>query len=249
MSPQLDRPPPPYLQIVEHYRDRIRDGRLEDGERLPSTRQLAQEWRVAHATAAKVLSTLRTEGLVRAVSGGAGGTLVHSGVPDDPDDPINRGHGLHHLVRTATGEPRIVSADVEPRPPAHVAQALGLAAGAAAIRRRQVLAAGEVPQSASTGWFAADLGAAAPALLLDERVPGGTAAYVARCTGRVLGSGRDEIRIVPADPGTAATLAVDEGSSVLLTRSWVLDRDGGVVEFGECVSVPALPLAYEYALA
>ena len=53
MPPQLDRPPPPYLQIVEHYRDRIRDGRLGDGDRLPSTRQLAQEWRVAHATAAK----------------------------------------------------------------------------------------------------------------------------------------------------------------------------------------------------
>jgi DNA-binding GntR family transcriptional regulator len=248
MPPQLDRPPPPYLQIVEHYRDRIRDGRLEDGDRLPSTRQLALQWQVAHATAAKVLSTLRTEGLVTAVSGGAGGTLVRSTHPDDPDDPLNRGHGLHHVTRPAAGEPRIVSADVEPHPPAHVTEALGLAPGGAAIRRRQVVSAGEVPLSASTGWFPADLAEAAPALLRAERVAGGTAAYVARCTGRTLATGRDEIRIVPADPGTATALALGEGSSVLLTRSWVLDRDGGVVEFGESVSVPALPLAYEYAL-
>ena len=34
----LDRPPPPYLLCVAHYRDRIRDGRLGDGDRLPSTR-------------------------------------------------------------------------------------------------------------------------------------------------------------------------------------------------------------------
>ena len=248
MPPQLDRPPPPYQQIVEHYRDRIRDGRLGDGDRLPSTRQLAQEWRVAHATAAKVLSTLRTEGLVTSVSGGAGGTLVRTADHGDPADPINRSHGLHHVTRPAPGEPRIVSADVEPYPPAHVTEALGLGPGTAAIRRRQVVTARDVPLSASTGWFAGSLAGDAPDLLRTERVPGGTAAYVARCTGRALATGRDEIRIVPADPTTAATLAVDEGTSVLLTRSWVLDRDGGVVEFGECVSVPALPLAYEYAL-
>jgi DNA-binding transcriptional regulator YhcF (GntR family) len=76
MSPELDRPPPPYLQIVAHYRELIRSGQLQDGDKIPSARQLVEQWSVAHATAAKVLVTLRTEGLVTTVAGGAGGTVV-----------------------------------------------------------------------------------------------------------------------------------------------------------------------------
>jgi hypothetical protein len=34
MSPELDRPPPPYLQIVAHYRELIRSGQLQDDEQM-----------------------------------------------------------------------------------------------------------------------------------------------------------------------------------------------------------------------
>src|SRR6266581_4276370 len=76
LSPQVDRPLPPYLQITQHFRDQIKSGQLKDGDRLPSARQLVEQWHVAHATAAKVLSTLRAEGLVTTTPGGAGGTVV-----------------------------------------------------------------------------------------------------------------------------------------------------------------------------
>src|SRR4051794_33679325 len=75
LSPQVHRSLPPYLQITQHYRDQIKRGQLKDGDRLPSARQLVEQWKVAHATAAKVLSTLRAEGLVTTTTGGAGGTV------------------------------------------------------------------------------------------------------------------------------------------------------------------------------
>ncbi|MEV4505132.1 GntR family transcriptional regulator [Streptomyces klenkii] len=57
---------PPYLRIAAELRKRIADGELAPGDRVPSTRQIAQEWNVALATATKVLTALRQEGLVRA---------------------------------------------------------------------------------------------------------------------------------------------------------------------------------------
>ncbi|MGW7017844.1 TetR/AcrR family transcriptional regulator C-terminal domain-containing protein [Streptomyces decoyicus] len=61
--------PPPYRRIVDTIRRRIDTGELTPGDRVPSTRRITQEWGVAMATATKVLTTLRQEGLVRAVPG------------------------------------------------------------------------------------------------------------------------------------------------------------------------------------
>ncbi|MGW6981346.1 GntR family transcriptional regulator [Streptomyces sp. NPDC054932] len=57
---------PPYLRIVAAIRQRIADGELAPGDRVPSTRQIAAQWGVALATATKALTTLRLEGLVEA---------------------------------------------------------------------------------------------------------------------------------------------------------------------------------------
>jgi DNA-binding transcriptional MocR family regulator len=86
MSPsKLQRPAPPYLQITQHYRNLIKSGQLRHGDRLPSVRQLVEEWGVTHATAAKVLTTLYAGGLVKSVSDGGGGTAVNlNGVEPDP---------------------------------------------------------------------------------------------------------------------------------------------------------------------
>jgi AcrR family transcriptional regulator len=80
----------PYLRIVAEIRDRIERGDLAPGDPVPSARQITRDWGVAIATATKVLTTLRHEGLVRAVPGV--GTLVRQPavrqparrVPDSP---------------------------------------------------------------------------------------------------------------------------------------------------------------------
>ncbi|MGY5123820.1 GntR family transcriptional regulator [Streptomyces nigrescens] len=65
----MEQPAPPYRRIVDEIRRRIDTGELTPGDRVPSTRRITQEWGVAMATATKVLTTLRQEGLVRAVPG------------------------------------------------------------------------------------------------------------------------------------------------------------------------------------
>lgn len=89
MSPQIDRPVPPYRQITRHYRDLIGSGELRPGDRLPPVRQLVARWGVAHATAAKVVAILRAEGLVTTTPGGGGGTTVN---PQNPPvrSPVDR---------------------------------------------------------------------------------------------------------------------------------------------------------------
>ncbi|MGI8332793.1 TetR/AcrR family transcriptional regulator C-terminal domain-containing protein [Actinomadura scrupuli] len=77
---------PPYLRIVSELRHRIAAGELGEGDRVPSTRQIAKEWGVAIATATKVLTTLRQEGLVRVVPGV--GTVVAG--PDPRPVPARR---------------------------------------------------------------------------------------------------------------------------------------------------------------
>lgn len=60
---------PPYRQIANELRDRITAGQLKPGDRLPSARQITQEWGVAIATATRVLATLRQAGLAEPRTG------------------------------------------------------------------------------------------------------------------------------------------------------------------------------------
>ncbi|MGA5703611.1 TetR/AcrR family transcriptional regulator C-terminal domain-containing protein [Peterkaempfera bronchialis] len=113
MAHSTAQPDPPYARIVAEIRRRIADGELRQGERVPSTRQITQEWGVAMATASKVLATLRQQGLVRAVPGV--GTVVVA-VPAPPASRRERPGGPD-LTRE-----RIVRAAVE------CADAEGLAA-------------------------------------------------------------------------------------------------------------------------
>lgn len=73
---------PPYLRIVAAIRQRIADGELAPGDRVPSTRQIAAHWGVALATATKALTTLRLEGLVEARP--RIGTVVAGSAPAAP---------------------------------------------------------------------------------------------------------------------------------------------------------------------
>ncbi|MEW5630458.1 winged helix-turn-helix domain-containing protein, partial [Streptomyces hydrogenans] len=72
---------PRYSQIVGELRRRIEAGELAPGDRVPSTREITRQWGVAMATATKVLTELRREGVVHAVPGV--GTVV-TAVPTNP---------------------------------------------------------------------------------------------------------------------------------------------------------------------
>jgi DNA-binding transcriptional regulator YhcF (GntR family) len=60
---------PPYRRIALEIAGRIASGEIAPGERVPSTRQIIERYGVAMATASKVLTELRLQGLVRAEPG------------------------------------------------------------------------------------------------------------------------------------------------------------------------------------
>jgi AcrR family transcriptional regulator len=78
-----------YRQIADELRRRIETGELAPGDRVPSTREIIRQWGVAMATATKVLTELRNEGLVRAVSGV--GTVVTGPRPAARSGPASAG--------------------------------------------------------------------------------------------------------------------------------------------------------------
>ncbi|WP_031015492.1 TetR/AcrR family transcriptional regulator C-terminal domain-containing protein [Streptomyces sp. NRRL F-5727] len=98
---------PPYLRIVAEIRRRIADGELAPGDRIPSTRRIAEEWGVALATATKALTTLRLDGLVEArprigtvVAGAAPAAAPAAPAPSkEPEQELS----LDRIVRTAIG--------------------------------------------------------------------------------------------------------------------------------------------------
>ncbi|WP_329151486.1 TetR/AcrR family transcriptional regulator C-terminal domain-containing protein [Streptomyces sp. NBC_01456] len=109
--------PPPYRRITDEIRRRIDSGELAPGARVPSTRRITQEWGVAMATATKVLTTLRQEGLVRAVPGvgtvvaeapapraSAGAAAPRERQPRETDRGLSRESVVRAGVRVADAE-------------------------------------------------------------------------------------------------------------------------------------------------
>ena len=244
MAPAVQRPDPPYLQIVEHLRRQIRSGQLRDGELVPSTRQLAREWHVSAPTAAKALTTLRSEGYVRGVPGTGtvvcAGTMVHYPAQDRLGAVARTGR-----IYPPTEHAVIKSAELV-RSPAAVADALGLDAGAEVIRRHRVTYRDEEPVSASTTWLRGSLATAAPRLLSTERIIEGTVGYIGQVTGRPAVRGVDQESARAATEQDAEDLGVPAGSPVACGRNWWYDAAGDVVEYGERVSIPGRWSSHEY---
>ena len=80
--PDYSDPRPPYVQIAEDLRGRIRDGRYQPGDRLPSHAELRAEYASATETVRRALTVLRNEGLVETHS--TRGTFVLS-APGEPE--------------------------------------------------------------------------------------------------------------------------------------------------------------------
>ncbi|MGH3490168.1 MAG: GntR family transcriptional regulator, partial [Actinopolymorphaceae bacterium] len=60
----LDEGSPLFVQIAEQLADDIAEGNLAEGERVPSTNELAAYYRINPATAAKGLNVLIDDGLL-----------------------------------------------------------------------------------------------------------------------------------------------------------------------------------------
>lgn len=88
-------------EILASIRRRIASGELKPGDRVPSTRQITRQWGVAMATATRVLTTLRQEGLVVARPG-IGTVVASASTPVTPRTRVTPPEvTVEDVVRTA----------------------------------------------------------------------------------------------------------------------------------------------------
>lgn len=231
--PEVERREPLYLQVVRHYRDQISSGQLRDGELMPPVRQIARDWDISVPTAAKVITTLKTEGLVETKSG-AGTTVRAAARRSSATQHVDR------IIKTGRIYPegnyaRILAAEVVEAPD-HIAEVFDIEPGTPVIRRkRTVYSPEDQPLSTSTSWFDTSLSDQAPLLLSDERIKQRSIRYILVMTGRA-NHGLQVVTENAADdagPHEAAELQIAEGESISRARNWFRDDNGGLVEYGE----------------
>lgn len=238
--PSIERPEPPYLQVVRHIREQILSGQLPEGSAVPSARQITRDWDVAMATAMKAITTLRAEGLIRSLPGK--GTFVESKQHRSAHDRSAA------VLRTGRIYPpghyaRILSAELVAAPE-HVADALHLAPSSPVIRRQRVTYdTNNVPLSTSVSWFDGGLAGQAPLLLQTERIVQGTARYIEEQTGRTRGPLEQDTTYLEAEEASeeeATALGITAGAPILRGHNFYRDVDGEVIEYGDSAALKGL---------
>jgi DNA-binding GntR family transcriptional regulator len=84
MGLKVDDPRAPYLQVADDLRRSISSGALGSGDKLPSTRELMEQYQVANMTIQNALRVLRDEGLIYGVPG-RGSFVRHRLTRADPE--------------------------------------------------------------------------------------------------------------------------------------------------------------------
>ena len=228
----------PYVQIIEHFRQEIRSGRLQDGDMLPSGREIAQQFGVSLATAAKVATGLQALGLVTPRPGA--GTMVTA-----PRPPADRARGGPLLITLATRTParpgdkaRVLEAGLVEAPQTVAAQ-LGVEPMTQVIRRRQATVRDGVTAAVLTSWFPAALGETVPDLLRKTRLAG-------EITGYEPAWGEDWVSARPPTSAEAREFGIKRGSPVVVVHSRRFGADDGVLEYSELTARADTRVEYRY---
>lgn len=237
---------PPYMQLIEQYRQEILAGRLEEGDALPSARQLSAEHGIGLNTAVKVIEGLRALGLADTVVGVGSFVTVKPGALTGPAAPVTRDllrqkrEVVATRVATVEGSAQVTAALVAA--PRRVTSELGLPPRSRAVRRIQVTRRGGRVQATSTSWFPASLADIIPQLLSQEPLPPSLPGFRPN-------AGEDRISARSATADEATALGTEPGSPVLFLRRRLHDASGQVLEYTELTARRGERLDLSYRLA
>ena len=224
---------PPSRRIAQELRERIIRGELEPGAKLPSERELAQSYSTARNTAREAISILANEGLVDVQHGR--GSFVRQRPP-----LLRLGSRYSRTVREETGlspyraevarqgrTPKVDCTSIERvRPPAAVAERLGVRADAKSVVRREnwYFADGDPVQIGVTfiPWQIASGSVLARQANLG---PGSIYARLEELGHRIARS-REEIGARMPTPEEARGLAIPPGVPVMEVMHTSFDQEG-----------------------
>lgn len=203
---------PKFEVIAEFIRGQIAAERLRYGDRIPSGRELAEQFDCARATVVHAMDILRAEGLIVARQGaGFFVTDVPMGRPAG-----GRGRGSTRMTGALAfrrlGDPTRVVA------PEAVARQLRLAADTLVLARARIMLLDDgTPASHVVAYFPPDIADAAPLLSRPAALPGGTTRHIAATTGRTPARGVDITTVRLATARDAELLQLDVPAAVQVT--------------------------------
>ncbi|MGW4639441.1 GntR family transcriptional regulator [Sphaerisporangium sp. NPDC004334] len=234
-----------YLRIADHLRQRIRNGDLAPGARLPAHRVLAEEHDVSEILIRRALDLLRNEGLVESRRGS--GTFVRerppvrrvsmeryladAGAQTVPRTSFTQDQGITWTRYRLDKAFRWISADER------LATLFNVEVGARVLERRFVFYAADVPSQISrTCLLASDVEATPVANPDNESWPGGNIAQL-----RTLGIDVDDIveetAVRMPTPEEAEALGIGSGIPVFAITRQML-ASGRVVEVADPIVLP-----------
>lgn len=219
---------PLYKQICEELRARIESGELSEGHAVPTVRQIANDWGVANATAAKVLATLQTQGLVN-VMPGVGAVVAganSTGGNSSQERLVTKRSGKLHAEPSDILEVGWVAA------PGPIAELMGVEFGEQVVKRARALRAGGRRVAHSVSWLPGTWGEHCPDLLKPACIPNATLGLIAEKTGIEVTSGREDVCAAGADEFAAEILGIVVGEPVMLSRNWFWGQNGELLELG-----------------
>lgn len=168
---------PGYREIADAIRADITAPRLVEGDRLPTVRDMANQYGVPTGTVARALDLLRAEGVI--VSRHGRGLYVRSFsriLRSSPKRLSRQVWGAGQAIQDAdTGQRlRVVHVEVtEVAAPAAVAEALGIPEGAEVLSRARKFTVEDRIVQTATSYIPLDVVAAAPAIAYTGPGPGG----------------------------------------------------------------------------
>jgi DNA-binding GntR family transcriptional regulator len=228
----------PYVQIVEHYRREIREGRLQDGDMLPSGREIAHEFGVSLATAAKVATGLQALGLVTPRPGA--GTVITAG-----RQPGDRARGGPVLITLATRTParpgdkaKVLDAGMA-EAPQHVAAQLSVEPFTQVVRRQQATTRDGALVAVLTSWFPPTMAETVPDLLTRTRL-------TEEISGYQPSGGEDWVSARPPTSAEAREFSIKRGHPLAIIHSTRFDASGTVIEYAELVARGDTRVVYRY---
>ena len=118
---------PAYQQVADQLRDRILDGSLTSGDRLPTEIELSEIFGVSRSTVREALRVLASKDLIRTTRGTTGGTFVARVQSDQVSDYLEMSLGLMSGAKDLTLDDLLEARECLEVP----------AAGYAALRREE----------------------------------------------------------------------------------------------------------------
>jgi GntR family transcriptional regulator len=240
-----------YKQIADHLRAAIGQGRLAEGDQLPSEAQLMAHYGVARMTARNALRLLQDEGLITAEHGR--GVYVRARPPvrrlaSDRFAQRYRKEGKAAFTveaEQAGAMPRVDMIQVsQQEPPAEVADRLKLGDhDQVVVRSRRYLLDGR-PVETAVSYIPADLAEGTP---IGDPNPGPGGIY-ARLEeqGHILERFTEEVAARMPTPDEARALNLPPGVPVFRLVRTAYDTDGRAVEVCDTImSAEAYVLEYE----